>query len=139
MKNCNNVESNQVPQTGRRKTKKRIDSVQFDAHGYAKFGKWTSELSWAKLVYDGRKDEIFFIKVWHQFEKTTKSPMKPWFPPETVERFKDLGRHILKVRRGESSPRERTDNKNNSHQLKNHRIDLCEKCSELGRPCVSRK
>jgi hypothetical protein len=71
----------------RRQRQNLVLNVHGKGHFRVQGGGWTSELAWARIVYQPNKDEIQFIKVYKQRHKTKDLWAKPWFDDEQCDRF----------------------------------------------------
>lgn len=106
----------------------------FHVHSKAKFNHhekpWTSEMAWAKVIYDSLRDEIRVIKVYEQRCKDCDGWVKPYFNPKSMKDLKEKARTKYQ---GVKMP------VTSSGRLKDHKTEMCGRCRELGYSCRERR
>lgn len=104
------------------------------AKGFYKSGdyRWSSEVAAATVKYRPQSDTIVIIRRWGQKPTNPAAGANwvyPYFPPASIARMTAYARDVYNGVHQGGQPAERG-------RLRNHRQADCERCCELGRPCI---
>ncbi len=106
--------------------------ASFSADGQAR---WTSEVAWATVIYFPQQDEIRILHVFKQKHATSELWAKPWFDERALERLLEHARRKYEAKRSGTTRHGPTGPVGGGH-LRGHKMQLCERCLELGRLCL---
>ncbi len=128
---CSDHTENDAGNSRQRKVKPVV--LKAKAFFPGKTGTWSSQLGWAKVMYN--PDNGGSVKLRMRWQQRAKDGSGEWVTPRFPRKSMGYFLRVAKRLYEEGYPKKKRVPNDNTPELKGHMPELCKMCIKLGRQC----